>query len=310
MKFPMPREYKYIRDVDQVWFGESTYKKSLIVPEINVKYGSLVSKIKTMPSYSKYLIGSFMELFKTVKSIERNPYSGKKSITETDLAELLEFIKLQGISKVGFTELKQSHMFTDSIALFKYAMVFTMEMKHSEIECAPSKRTNKEVFRTYYELGRSVNIISDYLRRKGYNTQPIPAIGSNLNLSVMAQDAGLGHFGKNGLIITEEFGPSVRFAAVLTDIENLQVFEGEMNNWIKEFCEKCNACVRKCPAQAIYQIPIVFKDGSESHIDYKKCAVPFTKQHGCTICIKECTFFKANYEKIKNGHMMREGVKI
>ena len=309
MKFPMPREYKYIRDVDQVWFGEPNYKKSLIVPEINVKYGSLASKIKTMPSYAKYLVGSFVELFKTVKSIQRNPYSGKKSITETELLELMDFIKNQGISNVGFTELNQSHMFTDSIALFKYAMVFTMEMKHSEIEYAPSKRTNKEVFRTYYELGRSVNIISDYLRSKGYNAQPIPAIGSNLNLSVMARDAGLGHFGKNGLIITQEFGPSVRLAAVLTDIENLQIFEGEKNNWIEEFCEKCNACVRKCPAQAIYQTPIIFEDGSESHIDYKKCAVPFTKQHGCTVCIKECTFFKTDYEKIKNGNMKREEIK-
>lgn len=306
MKFPMPREYKYIREVDSVWYGEPHYKKNLIVPEISVKYGSLASKVKTMPSYANYLVGSLVELSKAVKSIQSNPYIGKNFITETERLELMDFIKNQGISDVGFIQLKESHMFTDSIALFKYAMVFIMEMNHSEIAYAPSKRTNKEVFRTYYELGKSVNAISDFLRSKGYNAQPIPAISSNLNLSVMARDSGIGEFGKNGLIITRAFGPSVRIAAVLTDIENLPTTEVVKNNWIKDFCDKCNACVRKCPAQAIYQEPIIFEDGSESHIDYKKCAVPFTKQYGCTMCIKECTFFKSNYEKIRSAAMQSE----
>lgn len=115
----------------------------------------------------------------------------------------------------------------------------------------------------------------------------------------MARDAGLGGFGKNGLLITKEFGPSVRLAAVLTDIENLTVNNQNNFEWIKSFCELCNACVRKCPAKAIYEKTVVFEDDSEEHIDYKKCAIPFTKQHGCTVCIKECTFFKNNYDKIQ-----------
>lgn len=96
----MPREHKYIREVDQVWYGQPHYKQSLIVPEINVK------------------------------SIQRNPYLGKKAIVDLDYDELMSFIKKQGICDVGFTKLEQQHMFKDSIALFKYAIVFTMEMKH------------------------------------------------------------------------------------------------------------------------------------------------------------------------------------
>ncbi len=309
MKFPMPREYKHIRPVDNVWYGESHYKKALLVPEINVKYGSVLSKVKTMPSYSKYLIGAFRELIKTVKSIERNPYSGYKEIDNQTLVELNDYVKSLGISNVGYTNVKQEHMFSDSIVLFNNAIVFTMEMKKSEINLAPSKVTNKEVFRTYYELGRAVNLISDFLRVKGYNAQPIPAIGSNLNLSVMARDAGLGGFGKHGLVITNDFGPSVRLAAILTDIENLPESSNEEFEWIKNFCESCNACVKKCPAGAIYEKPIRLSDGSEEHIDFIKCAVPFTKQHGCTVCIKECTFFKTNYEKVKNSYIKMEDAK-
>lgn len=302
MKFPMPREYKYIRSIDKVWYGEPHFKEGLLVPEINAKYGSLFSKIKTMPSYSKYLIGSFRELNRSVKSIEKNPYTGNKTITTEILTELESFARSLGISDIGYTQVKESHMFKESIVLFKNAIVFTMEMKKNEIQHAPSKRTNKEVFRTYYELGRAVNLISDFLRSKDFNAQPIPAIGSNLNLSVMARDAGLGGFGKNGLLITKEFGPSVRLAAVLTDVENLPLNDELNHEWIQNFCDSCNACVRKCPANAIHEKPIIFEDGSEQHIDYKKCAVPFTKQHGCTICIKECTFFKSNYDKIKKTY--------
>jgi hypothetical protein len=43
MKFPMPREYKYIRSIDKVWYGEPHFKEGLLVPEINAKYGSFGS---------------------------------------------------------------------------------------------------------------------------------------------------------------------------------------------------------------------------------------------------------------------------
>jgi len=302
MRFPMPREYKYIRQIDDVWYGKPTYKEGLIVPEINIKYGSLVSKVKTMPSYAKYLIGSLRELTKTVKSIRDNPYTGNQTITPEALKEMEDYAKSLGISGIGVTPLNESHMFKNSIVLFKNAIVFTMEMKKSDIEQAPSKQTNIEVFRTYYELGRAVNLIAEFLRERGFNAQAVPAISSNLNLTVMARDAGLGGFGKHGLLITDEFGPSVRIAAVLTDLNNLPFSNAQDKAWIKDFCDTCNACVRKCPAKAIYEKPLVLEDGSEQHIDFKKCAVPFSKQHGCTICIKECAFFKSDYEKLKKAY--------
>lgn len=72
MKFPMPREYKHIRPIDTVWYGNPQLKEGLSVPEITIKYGSLSSRIKTMPSYAKCLIGSLRELAKAVKAIKRN----------------------------------------------------------------------------------------------------------------------------------------------------------------------------------------------------------------------------------------------
>lgn len=303
MKFPMPREYKYIRSVDDIWYGKQSYKEGLSVPEITIKYGSIYSKIKTMPFYGKYIIGSLKGLNRAVKSNKNNPYTGIKTVTPELLNKIEAYGMTLGVSQIGYITVNESHLFKESIVLFKHAILLTMEMKKSEIQAAPSIRTIREIFRTYYELGNVVNDISDFLRSKGYNAQPVPAISNNVNLALMARDAGLGEFGKHGLLITKEFGPSVRIAAVLTDIENLPFNNSDKQTWIKNFCDSCNACVKKCPAEAIYEKPLVFEDGSEQHIDYKKCAIPFSKDNGCTVCIKECAFFKTNYEKIQNGHM-------
>lgn len=306
MRFPMPRETKHLRSIDDVWYGRPEYKEGLIVPEINIKYGSLYSKVKTMPGYAKYLVGSFRELFKTVKSIKRNPYTGRKHIDSKELSDFESYARTLGVSGIRYTQLQKRHLFQQSIVLFRNVIVITMEMKPEEMEAAPSARTNKEVFRTYYELGKAVNLLSDDLRMKGFNAQPIPAIGTNLNLTVAARDAGFGGFGTNGLLITPEFGPSVRIAAVLTDAENLPFNERNPHEWIRDFCRTCGACVRACPAGAIYTQPRFLEDGSEEHIDYRKCAVPFSKQYGCSVCIRACTFFRSDYHKIYRAYLKKK----
>ena len=45
--------------------------------------------------------------------------------------------------------------------------------------------------------------------------------------------------------------------------------------------------------------------GATTHIDYKKCAIPFSQYAGCSVCIKECTFFKGDFDNIKKIHFRR-----
>lgn len=305
MKIPMPKEKKHIRPIDEVRYGEPNFKQGLSVPEIVIKYGNLSSKFKTIPCSAKYLTGALSELSKAVKSIKRNPYSGNKLVTPEFIAELENYAKSLGISEIGYTKIAEHQMFKDSIVLFQNALVFTMEMKKSEIDQAPSKNTFIEIFRTYYELGKAVNLIADFLRSHGYNAQPLSAISENLNFTLMARDAGLGEFGKHGLLITKEFGPSIRLAAVLTDIENLPITHHSEHQWIRNYCDSCNLCVKGCPADAIYEKPKVFDNGSVQHIDYKKCAMPFSRDFGCTLCIKNCIFYKSSYDKISSAYQKK-----
>jgi len=43
-------------------------------------------------------------------------------------------------------------------------------------------------------------------------------------------------------------------------------------------------------------------NGHKQHIDYTKCVKIFSKTLGCSICIKECTLFKSNFQKIKKTY--------
>ncbi|MGB3366856.1 MAG: reductive dehalogenase domain-containing protein [Acidaminobacteraceae bacterium] len=200
--------------------------------------------------------------------------------------------------------MNQRHIFKGESILYGNAIVLTMEMKKDEIKTAPSKEAVVEIFRTYYELGVTVNKISDFLRKRGYHAMAGPAIGCSVSYVPLAQDAGLGVIGKHGLLITDKnYGPSLRLAAVYTDIENLPIAKENPHMWVKEFCNNCNKCVRNCPAGAINKEALQVAEDPEGFrcIDVEKCAKPFANNYGCTICIKSCTFFNSDYENLKKN---------
>lgn len=297
IKAVMPNINKQLRK-DLPFIGPDEHAhEGLSVPEIVMKYGSLRSKARSLPRLFGYMTGCIKELKKSYAALYEQPVPFKTNISDHDLKALLDYIKTFNIDDIGFTAVQPSMIFSDKAILFDQAIVLIMKMDHDAIDSAPSKIAEKEIFRTYYELNVSVNKIKTYLNDKGYRAQAGPALGGEVNYPVLANQAGLGAIGKHGLLITPEHGPCIRIAVVYTDIKNLPITTENKYNWMEDFCDKCNQCVRTCPSGAIYQSSIIFEDGSKSCIDYKKCAVPFSKDHGCTVCIKSCTYFNRTFKK-------------
>ncbi len=58
--------------------------------------------------------------------------------------------------------------------------------------------------------------------------------------------AGMGTFGWNNVLLTERYGPRIRFASIITSAE---LPCGEVME--KELCLRCGKCTRACPAQAV-----------------------------------------------------------
>ena len=305
IKKAMPDITRHLDDSMNPILPDATSHEGLIVPEIVLKYGNLRGKVRDLPDMAQYMIKCIYEMKKSYREMKKQPEPMKNIISDNELTELTSFIKSLGVSDIGFVDVAPSDIFMGKAILFNKAIVISFEMKHEPISTAPSREAGKEIFRTYLKLGQAVNKIAGYLKELGYKAEAGPALGGETNYPLLAEKAGLGVIAKHGLLITPSLGPSLRLAAVYTNIENLPVHEENPHLWIKEFCNKCNKCVRKCPAGAIYKDTRFFNDGTEEHIDYKKCALPFSNDHGCTVCVKECVFFTSSYDKVKASYFKK-----
>ena len=68
-----------------------------------------------------------------------------------------------------------------------------------------------------------------------------------LHLRICAYLAGLGEIGYSKMFLTPEFGPRLRIGVILTELELEPdpIYNGP------KLCNKCKACVRECPGNAI-----------------------------------------------------------
>ena len=87
-----------------------------------------------------------------------------------------------------------------------------------------------------------------------------------MNFLDAAVKCGLGEKGLHEALLTDEFGPMVRYCFILTDAE---LPASEMVK--PHLCDKCGACVKGCPGKAISQ------DGK---VDPWQCAVYYNGANG------------------------------
>ena len=103
-----------------------------------------------------------------------------------------------------------------------------------------------EVYYVYEEiLAAKALRLCEYIRDLGFKARHEPY---RLPLKLVASKAGVGHYGKNSLIINPTYGSRVRFTCVVTDItvepdQPLQV----------DLCKDCSKCIEACPLKAIYE---------------------------------------------------------
>ena len=181
-----------------------------------------------------------------------------------------------------------------------------MEMDQEGINSAPSMACMKTVMETYRDLGRINNQLASFLRERGYGAHAGHPLNGLALYPPLAQLAGLGWMGLNGVIITPEHGPRVRLAAVLTSIGNLPSNEGIDHSWVWDYCENCRICHKKCPPGAFYEDPVQHADGRVTYVKNELCFPYFNAYHGCSVCVKVCPFNLRPYEEIKAGFTARE----
>lgn len=242
---------------------------------------------------------------KSILSLKGNPASPKTGITEELLKQVKEKAFKLGTSSIGYTKVARRWVFQNKAIAFDNAIVLTMEMDEDGINSAPSIACMKTVMETYRDLGRIANKVASYLRGHGYGAHAGHPLNGMALYPPLAQSAGLGWIGLNGTIITPEYGPRVRLAAVFTSIENLPFTNVNEHSWVADYCSKCHACIKKCPPKALYKEPFFHENGQITYVENDLCFPYFNDYYGCSVCVKVCPFNHVQYEKLKKHFMAK-----
>lgn len=181
-------------------------------------------------------------------------------------------------------------------------IVLGKAMQYDLVRMSPTATAATSAAAGYAEDAITLLALAQYIRSLGY--QAI-ANQNDTNLAIpYAIQAGLGEYGRNGLCITPEFGPRVRFGRILTDMP--LAHDKPVSLGIEQTCEICRRCANNCPPQAIdHGAPSTYRF-NKSNIkgirkwttDGEKCFKFWAmKGSDCANCIRTCPYNK-DYSKL------------
>lgn len=219
----------------------------------------------------------------------------------SDIDLLTEKIKNWGASKLAFSFV--GDYLPASLKDFKYAISIVVRLSDAIINEIYDKPTY-----TYFHHYRTVNTLIDYItlrtelliQEMGYLAIAIPASQSVKDTGdeytgvfqhkTAARLSGIGYIGKNGLLVTPEYGARVRLGTILTNME-LPVNK----ILIDDLCDSCNICKNVCPANAIHGVKWHEGITRSEIVDARACSEYMNKNFKhigrgsvCGLCIKFC----------------------
>ena len=181
---------------------------------------------------------------------------------------------------------------------FQYAIVMGFEMDYDLMKYFPTYVAETTTAMGYSRMAIANAHLSAFIRGLGFKT--IDCSINDVALSVpLAMQAGLGDIGRNGILITPQFGPRLRLSKVFTDLP--LIVDAPVDFGVTEFCKACMKCAEMCPSQAISTGERTSEPNNVSNvasemkwsIDPVKCRMHWGRtDKSCTICIACCPYNK------------------
>ncbi|MCP4654045.1 MAG: reductive dehalogenase [bacterium] len=144
--------------------------------------------------------------------------------------------------------------------------------------------------------------LTQFLKRLGYPARwHCPPASYDLVVPPYAVEAGIGQFGRMGIVISPETGGNTRLAAVTTSLE--MTADKPIDFGVDDFCKDCKICAELCPSGAISFADspdgMVVRGIEHWYIDTSKCYQYWNETLGpigCRLCIAACPYSrKANW---------------
>ena len=235
------------------------------------------------------------------RKIDASPSSNSQ-----DLKRAGEFL---GADAIGICDFDERWVYTHNYSREKlqakpmdlpmdlaHTVVIVNEMDHATIETVPSALSGAATGQGYSRDIIALLSITQYIRNLGYRA--VASLNDTALSIPLAIQAGLGQYGRHGLLITPQFGPRVRIAKIFTDLPLIN--DQPIDFGVTETCNACRRCSDGCPVKAIpFDAPSHERHDGISHISgIKKWTVnarqcfQFWANQGtdCSICIRVCPY--------------------
>jgi len=130
---------------------------------------------------------------------------------------------------------------------YQSAIVLGIAMDRDDLMTSPSYASAAATGVGYSRMAFATACLAEFLRNLRYGAIPM---GNDTALSIpLAIDAGLGQLGRNGLLITPEYGARVRLCKVFTDLP-LEP-DRPIDFGLTDTCRTCRKCADACEGKAI-----------------------------------------------------------
>ncbi len=170
-------------------------------------------------------------------------------------AAVKETARMFGADLVGICRVDERWIYShdrsgdpiDIPAEARTAIVMGIAMDRDAVMTSPAYRSAAATGTGYSKMAFAIACMAEFLRNLRYTALPM---GNDTALSIpLAIDAGLGQLGRNGLLITPEYGSCVRLCKVFTDLP-LEP-DRPIDFGLTEACRVCSRCAEACEGEAI-----------------------------------------------------------
>ncbi len=164
-------------------------------------------------------------------------------------------------------------------------IVCIQEQNWEATQTIPSLRAERAHNNTYERLITMADRLADELRELGYSARPGDPDGRAMYIH-FAIEAGLGQLGLNGQLLTPFAGSRCRITIITTDAP--LVLDTPVDYGVPTVCDRCQACVRRCPTGAITNRRELHRGVYKAKIKMDRCLPMVAQVSGCAICMKVC----------------------
>jgi epoxyqueuosine reductase len=190
-----------------------------------------------------------------------------------------------GITAIGVARYDEKYIYSAYHGQAIGDRIIVCIQEKPNIDDAPSFRFTRNSIAAGMDVDEYGMKLAEFLRSKGYRAKSQGHFmhGMALHFGV---EAGLGQMGLNGQLLTPFAGSRTTFTLINTNAP--LDFDRPRDYGILGICDRCRACVRRCPARAITSKRTMYRGVEKAKIKTARCAPVTALAEGCGVCVKVC----------------------